>query len=128
MQQAFVMKTEVSGQGRPLVLVPGGLTGWMSWKPHAERLSADHRVVRVQLLNVDLGLQKERLPDDYSVSMEVRALSAALDKEGIGEADFAAWSFGAEITLSFAIANPGRVRTLTLRKFVAKKLERCQRS
>ena len=128
MEQAFVMKTEVSGRGRPLVLVPGGLTGWLSWKPHAERLSAEYRVVQVQLLNVDLGLRKERLPNDYSVDMEVRALSAALDKEGIEEADFAAWSFGAEITLSFAIANPGRVRTLTLRKFVAKKLERCQRS
>ena len=62
MEQGFIMKAEVSGQGRPLVLVPGGLTGWLSWKPHAERLSAAYRVVRVQLLSVDLGLQNEQSP------------------------------------------------------------------
>jgi hypothetical protein len=56
MKQLLAMKTEVTGQGRPLVLVPGGLTGWLSWKPHAERLSNDHKVVRVQLLTVDMGL------------------------------------------------------------------------
>ncbi len=114
MEQAFAMKTETTGRGQPLVLVPGGLTGWLSWKAHAERLSAERRVVRVQLLNVDLGLRRERLPDDYSVEMEVRALAAALDREGIPEADFAAWSFGAEVTLSFAISYPDRVRSLTL--------------
>ncbi|HVP18128.1 MAG TPA: alpha/beta hydrolase [Spirochaetia bacterium] len=108
------MKTDVIGHGRPLVLVPGGLTGWVSWKPHAEKLSTDYKVIRVQPLNVDLGLRRERLPDDYSVDLEVKALADALEHVGVREADFAAWSFGAEVTLSFAIANPDRVRTLTL--------------
>ncbi len=30
---------EVTGQGDPIVLVPGGLSGWLSWIPFAERLS-----------------------------------------------------------------------------------------
>ena len=63
MKQLLAMKTEMTGQGRPLVLVPGGLTGWLSWKPHAERLSKDHKVVRVQLLTVNMGLRRERLPE-----------------------------------------------------------------
>ncbi len=97
-----------------MVLVPGGLTGWLSWKPHAARLSSGYTVVRVQPLNVDLGLSGEPLPHDYSVDMEVDALSSALDTAGIRFAHFAAWSFGAEVTLSFAARNPRRVRTLTL--------------
>jgi pimeloyl-ACP methyl ester carboxylesterase len=51
------MKYEIAGDaGDPVVLVPGGLTGWLSWKPHAERLARTRRVVRVQLLPVELGL------------------------------------------------------------------------
>ena len=38
-----------------IVLVPGGLSGWASWKPHAEILSKRHRVIRVQLLNGGRG-------------------------------------------------------------------------
>jgi pimeloyl-ACP methyl ester carboxylesterase len=108
------MKSEVTGRGEPVVLVPGGLTGWLSWEPHAKRLSANHKVVRVQLIAVDLGLQEVRLPANYSVDYETDALTRALDEIGVDEAHFAAWSYGAEITLNFALNNPGRVRTLTL--------------
>lgn len=112
--QEFAMKSEVTGSGDPVVLVPGGLTGWISWKPHAEQLAPRYRVVRVQLLSVDLGLQREPLPPDYSVDLETSALLRTMDEIGISKADFAAWSFGAEITLNFALNNPDRVRSLTL--------------
>ena len=55
----MIMQRETIGAGDPLVLVPGGLTGWISWKGHAETLSVEYRVTRVQLLNVDLGLRGE---------------------------------------------------------------------
>ncbi len=109
-----IMKSEVTGTGEPVVLVPGGLTGWLSWEPHARRLSENHRVIRVQLVAVDLGLQNEPIPPNYSVGYETSALSEALDIAGVEQAHFAAWSFGAEVTLNFALNNPGRVRTLTL--------------
>jgi len=44
------MLSKVTGEGSPIVLVPGGLTGWLSWEPHAERLARTRRVARVQLL------------------------------------------------------------------------------
>ena len=97
MEKAYAMETEITGSGRPLVLVPGGLTGWISWKPHAQRLSRDIKVLRVQLLNVAFGLRRERLPEGYSVTTEAAALAAALDGAGIEQADIAAWSFGAEV-------------------------------
>jgi pimeloyl-ACP methyl ester carboxylesterase len=114
MAPRLAMKTESIGSGQPLILVPGGLTGWISWKPHAAKLSEELRVLRVQLLNVDYGLRNERLPDGYSVDTEVRALAAAMEDAGVATADFAAWSFGAEVTLSYALAHPDRVKTLTL--------------
>lgn len=119
MAEAFVtpepvMKSEVSGRGEPIVLVPGGLTGWLSWRPHAQRLAERRQVILVQLLAVDHGLKGEPLPADYSVETESRALGKALDALGLPRADFAAWSFGAETLLDFALGHPERVNTMTL--------------
>ena len=111
---ALMMKTEVTGTGKPLVLVPGGLTGWLSWKPHTDELAQHYRVIRVQLLSVDYGLRAEPLPAEYSLRMESEALTNTLDDLGVQTADFAAWSYGAEATLDFALNHPDRVRSLTL--------------
>ena len=109
------MKSKVTGKGEPIVLVPGGLTGWLSWEPHAERLSATRRVVRTQLLNVEYGLENRPLPTDYSLKTESRALETALDKLGMTmPLDLVAWSYGAAVTLDYALGHPERVRSLTL--------------
>lgn len=114
MKTKSIMPSEVTGTGKPLVLVPGGLTGWISWQPHAERLAAHYRVIRVQLLAVDLGLRGTPLPMDYSVLLESEALLHTLNGIGVGEAPFAAWSYGALTTLRFALDHPDRVRSLVL--------------
>ncbi len=113
---SLAMPFVISGSqsGSTIVLVPGGLTGWLSWEPHAKQLSETHRVVRVQLLSVDLGLRNEPLPPGYSVDYETNALARTVDQNRISEAHFVAWSYGAEITLNFALNNPDRIRTLTL--------------
>jgi pimeloyl-ACP methyl ester carboxylesterase len=109
-----MMQAEVTGQGEPLVLVPGGLTGWLSWIPHAKHWSDSRRVVRLQLCSVELGLSDSTLPDGYGVEYEIEALHNSLTALGITSADFAAWSYGAAVTLSFALRNPDYVRSLTL--------------
>ncbi|HEY3419085.1 MAG TPA: alpha/beta hydrolase [Methanomassiliicoccales archaeon] len=109
------MQSEEIGHGRPVVLVPGGLTGWKSWEPHAQRLSANRRAIRVQLISVQYGLEGRRLPSDYSLTTESEALSNTLDDLELREPfDIVAWSFGAEISLDYALNHPDRVRTLTL--------------
>ena len=60
------------------MLVPGGLTGQLSWKPNADALSATRHVIRVQLLNVQLGLENMPLTLEYSVHAESRALESTL--------------------------------------------------
>lgn len=110
----LAMESVVSGEGQPLVLVPGGLTGWLSWIPHAERLSASRQVIRVQLRSVGLGLAGTPLPPGYSIDYEAEALRRTLDDLGVEKADFAGWSYGGLTTLTFALAYPERVRSLTL--------------
>lgn len=110
------MKQDTSGSGDPLVLAPGGLTGWLSWIPHAEMLATSRRVIRLQLHLVELGLAGAPLPPNYSLDYEITALGKTLDDLAIKEADFAGWSLGADIILSYAIHHPSRVRSLTLIK------------
>lgn len=111
----MTMRVDVMGEGPPLVLVGGGLTGWLSWIPHQERLGATHRVARAQPLVVQLGLDDRPVPPDYSVESESAALAVAVDQlYPSGPVDFVAWSYGGFITLDYALAHPERVRTLTL--------------
>ncbi len=108
------MKFETTGTGQTIVLVPGGLTGWLSWEPHAKELSKKYRVIRVQLLSVELGLMNQPLPPGYSVDYETNALARTIAQTGVSQGHFVAWSYGAEITLNFALNNPDSVQTLTL--------------
>ncbi len=109
------MRVSVRGEGRPLVLVGGGLTGMASWEPHQALLASQRKVARAQLLSVQYGLDARALPEGYGVPMEADALGRALDELGFLEpVDIAAWSYGAQITLDFALRNAARIRTLTL--------------
>jgi len=109
------MLCEITGRGRPIVLVPGGLTGWASWEPFVKTFSDKRTVIRVQLLGVQSGLENRPLPDGYSVKTESSALAATLDSLGYKmPVDVVAWSFGAFTSLDYALDHPDRIRTLTL--------------
>jgi pimeloyl-ACP methyl ester carboxylesterase len=109
------MQLRITGQGRPLVIVGQGLTGILSWIPHAEKLAPARRVALAQPLSVEWGRTHRPLPADYSVKMESGALAAALADAGLTEAlDVVAWSYGGLIALDFALDHPERVRTLLL--------------
>ncbi|GAA2787476.1 alpha/beta fold hydrolase [Kitasatospora paracochleata] len=109
-----VLVNEVKGDGPPIVLVPGGLTGWVSWTPLAETLSASRTTVRVQPIHNELGSAGERGDAGYTAAVERESLLMTLDALGVETADFAGWSAGGRALLEFALAHPGRVRTLTL--------------
>lgn len=106
---------EVRGRGAPIVLMPGGLSGWLSWIPFAERLSEERMVVRVQLRSVELAEAGEPFADDYDGTLTEReALLATADELGLDSFDLAGWSHGGGVALAFALEHPERVRTLTL--------------
>lgn len=109
-----VLQHEIHGEGEPLVLVPGILTGWLSWIPHAERLAAIRRVVRVQPIHSELALRGEIPEAGFDWRTERDSLLATIDSLGIERADFAGWSGGGRSLIEFAAEYPERIRTLTL--------------
>ena len=102
------------GKGDPVVLVPGGLTGWLSWIPHQERLAARYRAIRVQPIHNELG-SAGRIPEaGYDHDVERDAIALTMDDLGIEAAHLAGWSGGARALITFSVAYPERVRTLAL--------------
>lgn len=110
------LKVRINGDGSPLLLVPGGLTGWQSWEPFVDLFVRKQRkVIRVQLLNVESAIEKSDLPKNYSLKTESHALARSVGSLEIKEPiDIVAWSYGALTSLDFALDNPDRVHTLTL--------------
>lgn len=105
---------DVTGTGDPIVLMPGGLTGWASWIPLVGRLSDRHRVVRMQLRSVQRAEAGDPHPADYGTLTEREGLRVALDGLGLDRIDLVGWSYGAHVSLAFALQYPNRVRTLTV--------------
>lgn len=105
---------EASGQGDPIVLMPGTLTGWLSWTAHAERLSKNHRVIRAQLRSIELVEAGRPVPEDYGVITERDALLATVKALDLERFHLAGWSSGGGIALAFALAYPRYVKSLTL--------------
>jgi|GEM_PF-811207 len=110
------MQCEVKGEGIPIVLVGGGLTGWASWESFVKIFNDKQRkVIRLQLLSVQYGLENKLLPENYSVKFESDALSTALDLLGFSSPiDLVAWSYGALTSLNYALDHPDKIRSLTL--------------
>jgi pimeloyl-ACP methyl ester carboxylesterase len=105
---------DVAGEGEPLVLIPGGLTGWLSWIPHQERLSDRYRVIRVQPIHNELGSAGVRGDPSYTREVAVESLRLTLDHLEIERAHCAGWSAGGKGLLDFAIAHPQRLTSMTL--------------
>jgi pimeloyl-ACP methyl ester carboxylesterase len=111
----MMMQYKVNGEGASLVLIPGGLTGWASWDPFVADFSTMYKVVQVQLLNVEYGLENKELPNNYSVRTESEALAKSLIELNISEPTyFIGWSFGSFVLLDFALANPHLVKSMVL--------------
>lgn len=109
------MQVKTKGEGFPLVLVPGGLTGWVSWDPFVDHFAGSHKVIQVQLLSVQYGLENRKLPEGYSIRKESAALAATLDSVSLNvKADFIGWSFGGLVLLDYVLSHPEKINTLTL--------------
>ena len=113
--EARVLEHDRVGEGNPpLVLLPGGLTGWQSWLPLVPVLSADRAVVRVQPICNAEGLAARPGAPDYDGDVERESIDLTLDAARVSEMHLVGWSNGGRIALDLALAFPDRVRTLTL--------------
>lgn len=113
--KARLLEYDQAGAGEPpLVLLPGGLTGWQSWLPLVPTLSAARRVVRLQpIINAE-GLAGRPGDPTYDAEVERESIERTLEQAGVSEMHLVGWSNGGRIALDFALANAERARTLTL--------------
>jgi pimeloyl-ACP methyl ester carboxylesterase len=113
--QARILEHDQAGEGEPpLVLLPGGLTGWQSWMPLVGALCVDRRVIRLQPIANAEG-QAGRLGDPtYNADVERESIRRTLDSLGIEDLHLAGWSNGGRMALDFALAFPERIHTLTM--------------
>jgi pimeloyl-ACP methyl ester carboxylesterase len=103
---------EIHGQGRPLVLLPGGiLTIGLTFGPVIGALAKDYQVIGVEPQGhghtPDIGrpMSMDQLADD---------VAALLGHLGIARADVAGFSLGGMIALDLAIRHPDVVGNLVL--------------
>ncbi|MGH2668763.1 MAG: alpha/beta fold hydrolase [bacterium] len=109
-----VLQVDERGTGDPVVLVPGGLTGWVSWAPHQERLASRHRVIRVQPIHNELGSKGSPGDRGYSAEIERESLRLTLDALDLARPHLAGWSGGGLALIEFAIEYPEWIRSLAL--------------
>jgi pimeloyl-ACP methyl ester carboxylesterase len=105
------MYYEVRGSGPPLILLHGGLGSIEMCAPLLPALSADHRVIAVDLqahgrtTDIDRPLRMELMADD---------VAALIQQLGLDKADVMGYSLGGGVALQTAIRHPERVRKLVL--------------
>ena len=96
--------------GTPVVLLHGLGGNAASWGPQLDGLAATHRVLAWDMP----GYGGSKALPEMTFAAVVDALAALLDAEGIDAAHLVGHSLGAMVAQEFALAHPGRVRSLAL--------------
>src|SRR5262245_58385262 len=101
----------VQGAGDPLLLIAGYGCDHTIWAPVVSRLASRHRVI----LFDNRGAGRTSGPDtDISIRQMAEDAAGLLDVLGLGRVHVAGQSFGGMIAQELALAQPARVRSLTL--------------
>lgn len=103
---------EISGEGHPLVLIPGFASGAWSWAWQVGSFSDRFRVITFD----PRGVSRSTLSDGADVSIEAIADDVAnlLDAIGLDSADVLGISFGGFVAQEFALKHPQRLGKLVL--------------
>ena len=98
--------------GRTVVLVHGFAASLHAWEPWVERLSADYRVVTLDLAGHGLT----RTPEGYRISTEgqVAIVDAVTRRLGVERFVLGGNSMGGAVAWSYALAHPDRLQGLVL--------------
>ena len=103
---------EVHGQGRPLVLLHGGLqTIDLSFRDLIPLLAGSHRIIGVEMQGHGRTADVEREPTYPDMADDVVAL---LDHLGLERADVLGFSLGGIVALQLGMRHPERVDRLVL--------------
>ncbi|MGC8763704.1 MAG: alpha/beta fold hydrolase [Acidobacteriota bacterium] len=108
----FRLHFQVSGQGPPLVLLPGWTLNLHLWDPVAALLEERRTVARMDTRGTGLSAAPPSL--EFSRVADAEDLFALLDHLGWGAAHVAGHSQGARTAMTAALWRPGRFLSVTL--------------
>lgn len=98
--------------GRTLILVHGFAASVHAWRPWAEQLASDYRVIAIDLPGHGLT----ETPDGYRATLEGNAalVDSLADRIGASSFVLAGNSMGGAVSLAYAMANPEKLDGLVL--------------
>jgi pimeloyl-ACP methyl ester carboxylesterase len=98
--------------GRTLVLVHGFAASVHAWRPWIERLADDYHLIAIDLPGHGLT----EAPKDYRATLEGNAalIGKLADEAGVGRFVLVGNSMGGAVSMTYAMANPGRLDALVL--------------
>ena len=99
---------EERGAGPAVILIHGGMLDHRMWDPQVEALASHHRVVRYDVAS------HGRSPAPEAAWKNYEHLGLLMQGLGIESASLVGLSLGGRIAIDFAIAQPGKVRSLVL--------------
>lgn len=99
---------QAAGSGDPVVLVHAGIADSRMWRPQVEALARDRRVITYDMRGFG---RSAPAPGPFSHTGDLRAL---LDALTVDSADLVGCSFGGMVAMDLALADPHRVRSLTM--------------
>jgi pimeloyl-ACP methyl ester carboxylesterase len=102
---------EIHGEGDPLVLLHGGVTGLAGLEPLVLGLAGGRRVIAVELQAHGRTADIDRPLSWTAMAADVAGL---LDRLGIPSADWMGYSLGGGAALHAAVQHPDRLRRLVL--------------
>jgi len=107
---------ETHGEGAPIVLLSGLMMSTKSWAPFVPALAKHNRLILLDFL--DQG-RSSRMTEGYDISLQVEVVKCVLDHLDIEKANIAGISYGASVSMQFALKYPQRVERLVLFNCVA---------
>lgn len=101
---------ELTGTGRPLVLLHGAMGSIESWRMagYVEALAEGNQLILVDLRGHGLS-EKPTAPASYVMQQQVEDVVAVLDDLGLESAVVLGWSLGGEVAFGAAAFQPERI-------------------
>jgi haloalkane dehalogenase len=101
------------GAGSPILCVHGNPTWSFLYRNFVKGLSADHRVVAVDLVGFGLS-EKPADPASYSIAGHVEDLSTLVESLDLRDLTLVVQDWGGPIGLGVAVRHPERIRALVI--------------
>src|SRR5918999_399786 len=105
------MYYETHGEGRPMILLHGGLGSGEMFGPILPTLAANHRVITIDLQGHGRTADIDRPIDERLMADDVAAI---IDHLGLDRPDVVGYSLGGGVAFHVAVKYPEKVRKLVI--------------